>query len=129
MLIEFNTVAPKLKFTFELEEKDKINILDITIMKLQNTVNTISPLTICHNNHYHNNITATIQKNVYNDREKKKWAICMYVEKEVYYITKLFLKNQIVLVKYKTKNIRRILNRNTVMNKCSKYHNSSINQL
>jgi len=41
MLQEFNTVAPKLKFTFELEENDKTNFLDITIIKHQNKTDTI----------------------------------------------------------------------------------------
>jgi len=38
MLSEFSTTSPKLKFTSELEENRKINFLDITITKSQNSV-------------------------------------------------------------------------------------------
>jgi hypothetical protein len=41
MLQEFNTVAPKLKFTLELEENNKTNFLDINIIKHQNKMETV----------------------------------------------------------------------------------------
>jgi len=40
MLLEFNTVSPKLMFMLELEKNYKIMFLDITIKKLQNSIQT-----------------------------------------------------------------------------------------
>jgi len=40
MLSEFNVVSPKIKYTIVLEENYKINFLDITVTKSQNSIET-----------------------------------------------------------------------------------------
>jgi hypothetical protein len=40
MLSEFNIALPKIKYTRLLEENDKINFLDITVTKSQNSIET-----------------------------------------------------------------------------------------
>ena len=42
MLSEFNILSPKIKFTSVLEENGKINFLDITGTKLQNSKETVT---------------------------------------------------------------------------------------
>jgi hypothetical protein len=37
MLSEFNTLSPKQKFTYEIEENSKMNVPDVTIMKTRNS--------------------------------------------------------------------------------------------
>ena len=77
MLQEFNTVALKLKFAFELEKNDKTNFFGHYHYKTSKQSGYCSLLTIFQNNHYHNNITETTQKKIYNHREKKL-ASCIY---------------------------------------------------
>jgi len=101
MLQEFITVALKLKFTFELEKTDKTNFYGQYHYKTSKQNGYHSLLTIFQNNHYHNNITETIQTKFYNHREKKS-ATCINVGKYIYYINKLFKKQNVGVI-YQTK--------------------------